>query len=263
MKNKGVILSLIIVLLIVIIGLIVFLSMTINGNFHVGSFGAKKSEQVIYDESYTMSEINHLEILSSSGDVTFSESTDGQIRVVVYGKDAEELETSLNDGKWRIDYSKYKNKSVSFGWNFYMNDINVYLPKEYANHISLNTNYGNVEVIDLENATMEIESDCGNVTLGKIKDISVDSDYGDVKIETVLEKLSIKSSCGDVKINSIAITQNSEIESDFGDVKIGETNDIFIQAKTDLGDVKVNNNNRYGDVVLKIENDCGDIKVEN
>lgn len=46
-------------------------------------------------------------------------------------------------------------------------------------------------------------------------------------------------------------------------MKIGETNDIYIDAKTDLGEVKVNRNNRYSEITLEIENDCGDIKVEN
>ena len=55
----------------------------------------------------------------------------------------------------------------------------------------------------------------------------------------------------------------SKIDVDLGDVKIKETNDIYIEAKTDLGDTKINNNNRTSNVTLKIKVDCGNIKVEN
>lgn len=41
------------------------------------------------------------------------------------------------------------------------------------------------------------------------------------------------------------------------------TNDIYIDAKTDLGDVDVNHNNRMSGITLKIKNNCGDIEVDN
>ena len=66
-----------------------------------------------------------------------------------------------------------------------------------------------------------------------------------------------------IKIDKVQIAEDSYIKSDYGDVRIKETNDIYIDAKTDLGDVKINTNNRHSEITLKIEGDCGDIKVEN
>ena len=66
-----------------------------------------------------------------------------------------------------------------------------------------------------------------------------------------------------MKIKNIELKENSKIKNDLGDVKIGNTNDIYIDANVDLGEYKINKNNRYAESTLKIDVNCGDIKVEN
>ena len=122
---------------------------------------------------------------------------------------------------------------------------------------------GDIEVIDLEKATVDIEEDCGDVVLGKVKNAFVKNHYGDIKIAEIGNQVLVESDCGDVKIGSVKLAEDSKITNSFGDIKIGQTNEIYIEAKTDLGDVKVNKNERHAEITLKIENDCGDIKVEN
>lgn len=267
MKNKGLIIILIILLMVIIFGLIAFLYASLTGRFHFGfgslNWGSKKSEEIIFDKNYETEEVESLEILSTAGDITFRESLDGKIRVVVYGQDEENLRVSLEANQLKVDYSEYKRKNGIFRFDFYVNDMVIYLPKDYDKEIKIKANYGDIEVIDLENASLQIEEDCGDVVLGKVKNVSVNNDYGDIEINSVLNRVNIESSCGDVKVNSVTLAENSYVKNDFGDVKIGETNDIYIDAKTDLGDVKVNQNNRHSEITLKIENDCGDIKVEN
>ena len=73
--------------------------------------------------------------------------------------------------------------------------------------------------------------------------------------------MKIDADAGDVKINTLNITQNSNIEINAGDIKINQTNDIYIDAETDLGETKINNNNDKSEITLKIENNLGDIKV--
>ena len=117
--------------------------------------------------------------------------------------------------------------------------------------------------MSLENASIKIEQNCGDINLGKIKNAEIENDLGTTEIEEVLNSLNIKSNCGDIKIKKLTLQENSKIENDLGDVKIGETNDIFIDAHCDLGDEKIKNNSRQSEVTLKIDVDCGDIKVEN
>lgn len=263
MNNRGLIITLIVLLIIVIMLLIAFLGASLNGRFGFKNWGTKKSNQVIFDNCYEVAEIESLEILSTAGDIDFQESTDGKIRVVVYGETEEDLKVELSENKLKVDYSQYKRNKISFGFNFYINDMIIYLPKDYANEIRVEANYGDVKAIDLENATVNISEDCGDVKLGKVKNAFVKNHYGNVKIEAVSHKVEIESDCGDVKIASLHIEEDSSIENSFGDIKIGQVNEVFVDAKTDLGDVKVNQNNRHAEVTLKIKNECGDIKVEN
>ncbi|MDE5630205.1 MAG: DUF4097 family beta strand repeat-containing protein, partial [Bacilli bacterium] len=69
--------------------------------------------------------------------------------------------------------------------------------------------------------------------------------------------------CGDISIKELTIDKNSEIENSMGDVSIGQTNDILIDAKTSLGEVNIRNNNYKSDITLSIDNSCGDITVKN
>lgn len=264
MKNKGPIIFLIMILSIIIIGLIALLYIAVSSKINflseIRTWGTKSSN-IIFDTSYELEAIDDLEVLSSAGDISIKESTDKKIRVVAYGQNNEDLKVSLEEKKLKLDYSNYRN--IRWGFKNYINDIIIYIPKDYSKEINLDADYGDIDVNDLENAAINIEEDCGDVKLGKIKNVSIKNDYGDIEIESILNKFTIESSCGDIKIASIAIKENSSIKSEYGDVNIEETNDIYIDAKTDLGEVKVNKNNRYSKVFLKIENSCGDISVKN
>lgn len=261
MKNKGVIIILIVILSILAIGLTAFLYMYLTGrmenSFFIGRFSNEKN--IIFDQIYEEN-ISDLEVKSTAGDITFEKSTDENIRVVVYGKDENDLEITLKDDNLKVEYSEHH---AVFNFGVVLKDIIIYIPEKYSNHINIKANYGDIKIIDLENATINIEEDCGDIELGKIKNADIDNSYGNIKIDTVLNKCKIKNDCGDIKINNLQIQEESNIESSLGDVKIGSTNEIYIDAKTDLGDLKINNNNRHSEITLKIKNSCGDIKVEN
>lgn len=263
MNNKGLIITLIILLIIVIILLIAFLGLSINGKIGLQKWNAKKSKQVIFDNSYEMSQVGSLEILSAAGDIKFEESTDGKVRVVVYGENEEELQVSLNGNQLNVDFAQYRHRKFFLGFRFYSNDIMIYLPKDVAHEISVKANYGDIKAIDLPNSTMNIREDCGDVILGKMKNVFVKNSYGDIKIAEISNKVEIESDCGDVKIGSVNLMENSSIVNSLGDIKIGQTNEIYMDAKTELGEVKINHNDRHADIILKIQNSCGDIKVGN
>lgn len=261
-SREGLIIS-IVILVLVIFGLIYLLVGCLNGSFQVKKWGSRKSSNVIFDTSYDVSEVANLEILSVAGDVRLEENLEDKIKVVVYGENAEDLSVDLKENHLKVDYSKYKHKNVFLGFHFYCNDIIIYLPKNYANEIDIKANYGDIKAMDLENASMSIDADCGDISLGKVKNASIKNDYGNVKIESILNRAMISLSCGDVKINSVNLAENSSIVNNFGDIKIAQTNEVYIDAKTSLGDLKIANNNRHSEITLKIENDCGDIKVGN
>lgn len=266
MKNKSWIIAMITFWVILIILLVIFLCYAI-GDGNVISFGMYRSDNVskiICDETYDLELINNIQIIANAGDLKIEESTDIQkVKVLICGDQNKDIEVNLNDGKLRIDNTKNKNKVSVFAFNNHMDEITVYVPKNYNKEINAKLEYGNIEIIDLENAIINIDESCGDINLGKVKDLKINCDYGDIEIGTVLNKLDIDTDCGSVKIKNIDLKENSKIKSDLGDVKIGSTNDIYIDANVDLGDFKINKNNRYAEVILKVEVDCGDIKVEN
>lgn len=263
MGNKGLIITLIILLSILVFGLVMFLVLALNGNlsFGMGLMGnSRRNKNIIFDNTYALNEIDEIEILLAAGDVNFEKSTDERVRVVICGKNSEDVKVDLNSSKLKIDYSQYKR--AIFGFNLDINDITVYIPDSFENKIAINNDYGNCKVCDLENATIEIDADCGNIEIGKIKTANLKCDYGNIEVENVLNKCDIKANCGNVKIKSLEIKENSHIRCDLGDVKIGSAKDVYIDAKVDLGDVKIPNNNRHADVTLNVQVDCGNIKVE-
>ncbi len=260
MKNKGLVITMIILLTIIVAILIVILCLGISGKISFMGFIRAKSKDIVYDEKYETEKIEKISIKSSAGDIKFEESDDKKIRVVVYGEKENKIDVEQTGNTLKVESIQ---KSHIFGFNIRLNDIVIYLPKEYEKEIEIDSDLGDIEIVSLENASIKIEQNCGDINLGKIKNAEIENDLGTTEIEEVLNSLNIKSNCGDIKIKKLTLQENSKIENDLGDVKIGETNDIFIDAHCDVGDEKIQKNSRQSEVTLKIDVDCGDIKVEN
>ena len=295
MKSKKVIISLIIILSLVVISLIVLLIMLLNNKFKfpLFMFGNKVSDELILDEIYDL-DFNNINIEANASNIYIKTSSDNHVRVVVYS-DAKDVVVETNNNVLKVK-SKGK-KCVGFCFNFKLTKIEIYLPEDYDKSINIQNNYGNVEIEEFLNADINIEEDCGDVSIlggnvvnvnnkygdiainkantgnikedcgdvkiGTINDVTVSNSYGDIKISMVNNYLNLKNNCGDIKVDKINLNKNSTITDDLGDIKIGTTNEIYIDAKTSLGDLKINNNYNKSDITLKIKNNCGDIKVNN
>lgn len=260
MKTKGIIVGLIILLSIIVISLIIFLITYLKGGINFRS--SSKSNTIILDKTFKVEDITNIEIKQDAGDIIFRESTDNNIQVVVYGENENDVDINLNQNNLTIDYTS-KNRFVVFGIGTIKNDIIVYIPSNYSNEIKIKNDYGETEMIDLENATVNIDCDAGNVELGKIKNATIKCDYGNIEVKEILNKCDIKADCGNIEITKISIMEDSSIKADLGNVEIIETSDIYIDANVDLGKIKINKNNRNSNVTLKIDCDCGNITVNN
>lgn len=261
MKNKPLIITLIVILSIIAILLtayLVFALTTGNTFFYNNYFGIGKTKNVIFDNVYQAKDIVNLEVISSAGDVNILESTDDNIRVMAYGRNSNDIEVSTNNGNLKVNFSE-KVHFINFGFD--IKDIVIYVPKNYSNNMKIDINYGDLKIDNFENATVDIKQDCGDIDIQTIKNATIKSSYGNIKANTILNKCNIDLSCGDVKIQNLEINENSLIKNDLGDIKIENTNDIFIDAKVDLGDIKIDRNNRTAETVLQVENSCGDIKI--
>lgn len=297
MNNKTPKIILIVFLSILVIGLsIFFVNILTNKNFRFGhfSFGHKVSNELVFNQEYEAI-FDIIKIDSKSSDIEIKEGNESKVKVVIYGdKDETNVEVVNN----KLNIKSNEKKCIGFCFNMTIAKIEVYLPSSYSGNINIENNYGDVNIGNFDNLILdakldagdikvdslksgkiknsygdikilgyskelEIDQDCGDVEVSEVDRIKLENNYGDIDIGKVNEYLQIKEDCGDVKIDSLNLKENSSIHNSYGDIKIGSTNEIYINAKTSLGDTKINNNYQKSDVTLTIDNSCGDIRINN
>ena len=297
MKNKGWIIFWITLLSILVVALVIGLIFLLDGkkNFfglHF-DFGYRVSQNLIMDEMYE-TDFNTISIDTSAADISISETQDSYVRVVVYG-DKERLHMEDRNQTLTIDYQEKKCKGLCLKRT--IGKVEVYVPSNYSQDIIVHNQYGDVSIGEFREANLEIIENCGEVKIDGAKKIAVTNDYGDIElgnaeiatikqscgdiyvdtvkemdaenkfgdieIRRVLGYLNIEEDCGDIHIDHVNLERSSTIKNNLGDIEIGSTNEIYIDAKTSLGDVDIRNNYRKSEVILTIKNDCGDIEVDN
>ncbi len=295
MKNKKGIITLIIILTIIMVILLIFFVSLFQNDFKFKGFkmGSQISNELILDKTYE-EDFNNIVIDAKVSEIFVKESDTNYIKAIVYGeKDYIDIKTNLDTLNIKM------NDRSCYGFCFMQKSakIEIYLPKEFRGNIEIKNDYGDISIAEFLNAQMTIIEDCGDVTIldgnivkvdnnygntkienanvltinedcgdvyiTNVNDVTVKNSYGDIIIEEVNNYLYLENDCGDIELNNLNLKKNSYIKDDYGDIKIGNTNELFIDAKTDLGKVKINNNYNKADTTLKIENDCGDIKVNN
>ena len=125
----------------------------------------------------------------------------------------------------------------------------------------LNATSGNITVGNIENAKISVSS--GNIKVEKTENITAKAKSGGISIKNIDGFCDLDCKSGYIKIEKCDLNENSSISTKSGGVKIKETNDIYIDAKTNSGDIKVENNNRLSEIELKIETTSGGIEVNN
>lgn len=298
MNNKTLKIILIIFLSILVIGMSTFfVNILTNKNFRFRNifFGKYKvSNELIFNEEYETI-FDSIKIDSQASDIEIKEGVESKVKVVIYG-DKDDTKVDITDNKLNIKSNG--KKCVGFCFNMTIDKIEIYLPSSYSGNINIINNYGDVNIGEFDNLVLdakldagdikvsslksgkiknsygdikvfgyskelEIDQDCGDIEISEVDRIKLENNYGDINIGKVNEYLQIKEDCGDVEISSLNLKENSSIHNSYGDIKIGSTNEIYISAKTSLGDTKINNNYQKSDITLTIDNSCGDIKVNN
>ena len=278
MKNKGLIIFLIILLAVVAILLTGFMIYLLSGNHHFGNInfgGSSVSSELVFDKTYE-EVFDNISINSDAGEIYIKNSNTDEVIVNIYG-DTKRL--TVKDNK-ELNITYVAKKCVGFCFNVEKSKIVIYLPKDYDGKISIENRYGNAIIDSFLNADMdirhnfgdieidglkdgEIVNDCGDIEIGTINKANVHNKFGNIEIKSVLYSLDIEADCGDIDIDKISLEEDSKISNNMGNIDLGKTNDIKIDAHTSLGEIRVKNNNSHADVLLEIDNSCGDITVNN
>lgn len=298
MNKKGLKIFLIVLLSILVVAMTTFFILFLtnkNFKFNFKFFGGHKTyTELVYEQEYETI-FNRINIDSDASDILIKHGTDSTVKVLVYSE-KDNFEVDESDDKLNVNI--FQNDCKFFCFNMKISKVEIYLPVDYDGNINIENNYGNVKLEKFENLildvkedagdieayslntgkiknsygdikvfgyskNLDIEQDCGDIEIDEVDSINAENNYGDIIIKKVNEYVDLKDDCGDIEIDSVNLIKDSSIEDNFGDIKIESTNEIYIDANTDLGDVKVNNNYHKSDITLKISNDCGDIEVNN
>ncbi len=200
MKSKGLIIFIIIIIVIIILGLIALLCFCL-GNGNKLQFGnIVKSKNKIFEQEYEANLIRNIQVSSNAGDIEIRKSENDKIKVIAYGENPNKLNIESSSDKLQVEYKN--NGHIFWGFNKYKSEIILYIPSYYENDINVDIDYGNLAVEDLENASINVKEDCGNIKLGKIKNAYVKNDCGNVEVKSITNKVDIRTDCGNIDVNN-------------------------------------------------------------
>ena len=295
MKNKKLIIVLIILLSIIMIALSILFVDLLQSDFKFKGFriGLQTSNDLILDKTYE-EEFNNIVIDTATSKIFIKKSNTEKIKLVIYG---EKENTKVENNHDSLNIEINGKNCLGFCFKQKLAKIELSLPEKYTGNINIKNEYGDISIDKFLNANIDVQEDngdvkilggniikvnnnygdieinnanisninaeCGDVYITKTNDATIKNSYGDIKLESINNYFYLENACGDIKLNSINLNKDSYIKSDYGDIEIGNTNELFIDAKTELGDVKIKNNYNKADITLKIENECGDIEVNN
>lgn len=288
MKNKieKIIIILIILLLLIIIGIMAVNKLKSNyRNFY------KVSNNLVLDESYNIF-FKQINIDSIISDINIKKSTDNTTRVIING-DSDYVNVYEKDNELFVEIED--RACLGFCFSATIANVEIYLPENYSNLIKIKNKYGNIVIDKFVNTDFDIDSEYGNVDtngsdfikidiahgnltldysimarinslkgniiIGEVSDVKILNSSGDITVEKVNEYLSLINDTGDITIKNVNLIKDSFIQNKYGDIIIENTNKIYINANTDLGDVKIKDNFKESELILKIENNNGNIIV--
>ena len=212
--NKGLAITLITLLSIMVITLTIGLIFLLNNNFTFNFDNIKLGSRgvLIYDKNIN-EDFNKLDIYSKSLDFEFIKSNDNTTNVKVYDDKNNTVQVKVENNTLKI-VSDNRNNVCFFCFNTNRKAV-ISLPARIYDLV-LETTSGDIySEIDFINANINTRS--GDIDLNNIKNANIKVTSGDIKINEV-DDLNIKTTSGDMAINKINKYIDSETTS--GDILI-------------------------------------------
>lgn len=291
MNNKIVQIIILVIIAVILTGLMLQIIMSKNGNFKIVffNFGTDK----LLEQEFNIDEVNSIKVNATSSTIKFEESYSEKVKITMYGINGQKVEANINDSV--LDIRKESNVFGCF-FCYYNDEIIVEIPKNYDKEISIKVSSGDVSILDLEKANINVEYTSGNIKCGNVnnanicgmsgnieigngnemnlkatsgriqagecKRISAEVKSGDIKINKVTEYCRLSTTSGNIKVEECNIIENSSMKVKSGNISILSVNDVYVDANTTSGNVKVTNNNHKADIELKLEATSGNITVK-
>ena len=294
MNKKGLIILIVFLSTICVLMTAGFIYLLTN-NFDWGSLDFDYEGKLIDSIEYE-NDATSLNVDTKSIDVYFEETASDKISLEVYSNN-KKIDYSFDNENGVITlkaYNKIKG-SIFIGFGAH-GKVVVKLPKE--NNIeefridqkvgdirigsfenlngSIYNSVGDLRIDALNNAKIdlstgdikikkinkvEIKHSTGDLDIDSVSELINNSSTGDIEIDNVDYKFEITSKTGDVKITNADLKEDSLIDHKTGDIKIRKVTGVYVEATTNVGDTKINNNDRYLEKTLTIKNKTGDIRI--
>lgn len=259
-------------------------------NFNSINFSDNYSKKLVEEKEFD--NIKNLDVKINVADLIVEEKNQNTIKVEIYSNNIKKYDISETEKLIKVSVENKKTSFINFGKSPY---VKITVPTGYSKTIAVDSKVGDVKIKKLKDAILKVESETGDVKvdeidrvtaiisvgdikinkvnkliaksktgdtkIGEVKNISCKNTTGDIKINKVKESMVLETKTGDIKVENATISKNSSIISDVGNVKIVSTKGCYVEAKTNVGDTRINNNDRKSDIVLTITSRIGDIKV--
>lgn len=243
-NNRGLLITLIVLLSIIALLLSgIFTFTLISGTRSFKSFIPTKT-QTVFDESYSTEDIKNITIDNNAGDIIIKNSKDGKIRVTANGNTDDEFSAAADGSTLNISNEVINRRNFFiFGALKKGADIVLYLPEE-LDSLNINSNFGNVKIEDKLTTNLTIDNDMGNIEAEKLGG-----------------SFDLNTNMGNIEIEEINITADSKAVSNMGNIDIEKTNKIKIDASVSMGDNDVKDSTPSADITLTAKTDMGDIEI--
>lgn len=275
--SKKKIIVLIILLSIFSVFLLGFMIAVICGVIPAFSFNTSNlevSSHLVYEKVYDQ-EFETISVDVSLGDIEVLPSSDEFVHVFIYSED--DL-FKLEDTTSTLSIVFWEEKGFHFSWFRKKDFVKIFVPKDSMTSFQFTSDSGDVTVDELSNASfhvianmgdvsidkaanIDIESDLGDINIGEVRTLIATLNLGDLEVSSISEYLSIESDLGKISLDEVSLTKDSSITLSLGDLDINHLSNAYVDAKTDLGDIDILDNDREAPYTLTIKNDLGDVSI--
>ena len=161
----------------------------------------------------------------------------------IYIRNNRECEVSYvkKDSVLTIQIDRKNPVNIGVSYSKESSDLSFEVPENIA--VQIKTSFGNIDAIGLRNNVFDFQTSYGDIKATIVSgNINLKTNYGDVSAEQLSGKIDINTSYGDVTGKNIAILEQMNIKSGYGDIDFQIINpiaDCVLDLKTGYGKVKI------------------------
>ena len=254
MKNKGLKITLIVLLSIVALALIavmIFAILNKSLDLKVSLIRFGDNTEMIFQNEYDPEQFENINIDVSSSNVRIEKGNTDKIKVTAYGDKDDRIAENISENELLI--SKESSKIYIFTFLYWCNEeIIIEIPDDCTKNFTINTSSGDITAPNLETSNLKFETSSGKITCGNINNGELNSSSGDIKVGDGNE-LTINTSSGEIQTGNLKLLNAS---ASSGDIEVGTIEETNL--KTSSGKITVNSSNR-----IQAECSSGDIRINN